>query len=108
MMYTEDMRIGERIEDRKCPKCGSVEKQVKSGINPSGTQRNLCRLCGCRYTHNPKTREKPEEIKVLALRAYYSGVSGRGVGKIFGMSHINVMNWIKKNGGSVDKSADEI
>ena len=27
---------------------------------------------------------------------YYSGVSGRGVGKFFGMSKANVYNWIKK------------
>ena len=28
---------------------------------------------------------------------YYSGVSGRGVGKVLGMSKSNVYNWIKKN-----------
>ena len=27
---------------------------------------------------------------------YYSGVSGRGVGKVLGMSKANVYNWIKK------------
>ena len=102
------MRVAAKIDGRQCPKCLSTEKQMKSGVNPSGTQRNRCRVCGCRYTHNPKSREKSEEIKSAALRTYYSGVSGRGVGKIFGMSHINVMNWIKKNRWSVDKSADEI
>ena len=28
---------------------------------------------------------------------YYSGVSGRGVGKILKMNKSNVMNWIKKS-----------
>jgi hypothetical protein len=32
----------------------------------------------------------------MALKTYYMGVSGRGVGKIFGMSKANVCNWIKK------------
>lgn len=27
---------------------------------------------------------------------YYSGVSGRGVGKVLGMNKANVYNWIKK------------
>lgn len=102
------MKEAERIEGRKCPECGSTEHQMKSGLTSSGSQRNRCRVCGCRYTHNPKKRGIPEEIKEAALRTYYSGVSGRGVGKIFKMSHINVMNWIKKNSGSVDKSINEI
>ena len=96
------------VEGRKCPKCESTERQVRSGVNKCGTQRNICRVCGYRYTHNPKTRAISNELKEAAIRTYYSGVSGRGVGKIFRMSHINVMNWIKKTGGSVDKSADEI
>jgi transposase len=46
---------------------------------------------------DPKKREYPEEIQKMALKIYYSGVSGRGVGKILGMSKANVYNWIKKN-----------
>jgi len=102
------MRIAKQIEGRACPKCGGVTGQVRCGINESGTQRNRCKLCGYKYTLNPKSREKSDEIKAAALRTFYSGVSGRGVGKIFGMSHINVMNWIKKNGSGVDKCSDEI
>lgn len=33
----------------------------------------------------------------MAIKAYYAGASGRGVGKIFGFSKANVYNWIKKN-----------
>jgi len=102
------MRVAEIIEGRQCPKCGSTERQVKSGLTDSGSQRNRCRECGCRYTHNRKKRGISEEVKEAALRAYYSGVSGRGVGKIFKMSHINAMNWIKKNSRGVDKSINEI
>ena len=39
----------------------------------------------------------------MATKTYYAGVSGRGVGKIFGMSKANVYNWIKKNGGRPEK-----
>ena len=53
--------------------------------------------CGIVYTLNPKKREYPEEIRLQAIKTYYTGASGRGVGKIFGMSKANVYNWIKKN-----------
>jgi transposase-like protein len=96
----------EKTDGLKCPKCGSTEHQMKSGLTDCGSQRNKCGVCGCRYTPKPKERGMSKEIKEAAIRTYYSGVSGRGVGKIFKMSHINVMNWIKKNSGSVDKSPD--
>lgn len=57
----------------------------------------MCKECGSNYTMDPKKIEYPEETKKLALKMYYSGVSGRGVGKILGMSKANVYNWIKKN-----------
>jgi len=84
-------------ENRRCPKCGNVENQINKGKNPSGTQRCRCKDCGIVYTLNPKQREYPEETVMLAMKMYYSGVSGRGVGKILGMSKANVYNWIKKN-----------
>lgn len=49
------------------------------------------------YTFEPKTRKYPEEVREMAIKAYYAGASGRGVGKIFGFSKANVYNWIKKN-----------
>ena len=81
---------------KQCPKCGKVENQVKMGYNRSGTQRCMCKECGTRYTIAPKIREYPEETRELAIKMYYSGVSGRGVGKLLGMSKRSVYNWIKK------------
>ena len=84
-------------EKRQCPTCGRVESQINKGYNRSGTQRCKCKECGSNYTKNPKNVEYSEETKLLAMKMYYSGVSGRGVGKILGMSKANVYNWIKKN-----------
>lgn len=97
------MRTAKKIEGRKCPKCDSIEEQTNYGFNRSGTQRCKCNKCKCIYTFNPKIREYPEDIKKKAIKVYYSGVSGRGIGKIFGMSKANIYNWIKKTGESVDK-----
>ena len=82
---------------RRCPECGKIEQQVNAGKNRSGTQRCFCNECKKYYTLNPKTREYSEETRKQALKIYYAGVSGRGVGKILGMSKANVYNWIKKN-----------
>ena len=83
-------------EKRKCPLCGDEKKQVKMGYNRSGTQRCKCKECGKTYTINPKKRAYPEETRQLAIKMYYSGVSGRGVGKVLGMDKANVYRWIKK------------
>ena len=83
-------------ENRKCPLCGRIENQIKKGYNRSGTQRCMCKECGVVYTMDPKKREYPEETKKLAIKMFYSGVSGRGVGKVLGMNKANVYNWIKK------------
>ena len=56
----------------------------------------MCKECGVNYTIEPKRNEYPEETRKLAMKLYYTGVSGRGVGKYFGMSKANVYNWIKK------------
>ena len=83
-------------EARRCPKCGQIEKQIKKGRNRSGTQRCECLLCGTRYTLEPKIRAYSEEMREQAIKTYYSGVSGRGVGLLFGMGKENIYRWIKK------------
>ena len=64
-----------------------------------------CKECGKYYTIDPKRHEYPEETRELAIKMYYGGVSGRGVGKILKMNKSNVMNWIKK-GHSQGEGAD--
>ena len=83
-------------QEQKCPKCGCTGNQKKKGFNRSGTQRCECKECGGTYTIDPKRHDYPEDVRDAAIRAYYSGATGRGVGRQFGMSKANVYNWIKK------------
>ena len=85
-------------ENRRCPKCGLTENQINAGYNRSGTQRCVCKTCNQKYTLNGKTREYPEETKQQAMKIYFSGVSGRGTGKVMGLGKNTVLDWIKKNG----------
>jgi len=82
--------------ERQCPKCASEENQVNFGHNRSGTQRCKCQKCGATYTLQPKTRSHSEETQQQAMKIYYAGVSGRGVGKVMGLGKNTVLNWIKK------------
>lgn len=90
------MRTAKEVADRQCPVCGKTKNQVNAGRNRSGTQRCFCKDCKKYYTLNPKTREYSEEIRRQAIKTFYSGASGRAVGKAFGFSKANVYNWIKK------------
>ena len=79
-----------------CPSCQQTDGQMKNGRNRSGAQQILCRHCRKTYTLEPKRNAYDEETQALALKIYYAGASGRGVGKVLGMSKANVYNWIKK------------
>lgn len=101
------MRKATIEEGKICPNCKEQENRVKIGYNRSGTQRCRCKKCGTRYTLNPKKHEYPDETKELAIKMYYSGVSGRGVGKVLGMNKANVYNWIKKLNTDVENLPSE-
>ena len=66
---------------------------MKRGFTVAKSQRYFCKDCNNKYT--PVTKHYSEEQKALAIKTYYAGTSGCGVGKIFGMSHQNVFRWIK-------------
>jgi len=80
-----------------CPRCKAADGQMKNGKNRSNTQSFLCRHCKKAYPPEPKRVAYDESVRTQAVKTYYAGVSGRGVGKIFGFSKANVYNWIKKN-----------
>jgi transposase-like protein len=91
------MKTEIKEENKCCAVCGQSEGQMKNGRNRSGTQTILCRFCKRTYTLDPKRHAYDEETRTIALKMYYAGTSGRGVGKVLGMSKANVYNWIKKN-----------
>ena len=75
--------------------CGSETGQTRKGYNRLETQRYLCGKCGTTYTIGRKDRAYPEETRELALKMYYSGISGRRAGKVLATNKANAYNWIK-------------
>lgn len=80
----------------RCARCGSEKQQYKYGKNRSGTARYRCSECGKAYTPEPAKSTYSEEEKTTAIKTYYEGASGRGVGRLQKMSKANVFRWIKE------------
>lgn len=79
----------------RCPKCKSSKRQVKNGLNQSGSQKYLCRGCGSVHTPDPKRNGYPDEIRLLAIRMYVEGNSYNAIGRILKVNPQSVVNWVK-------------
>ncbi len=83
----------------KCPKCGN-DKRVKSGFN-NKKQRYLCKECKCHYTVSQ--RGYPEHIRRKAIQLYLEGNGFRRIERIIKVSHVSVINWVKKAGAKLEE-----
>ena len=89
---------------RKCPKCGSETRQHKIGFTAAGSQRYKCQECGCKYTPEPKPQGYPEELRQKAVRMYLDGLNFRRIGRLLGVDHVSVMNWVKAYAETMDEA----
>ena len=84
-----------------CKKCQS-EKYVKSG-HIRGKQRYQCKVCGCQFT-NTKPRGVDPALKAFAVVLYsFCGVSMGNLGRIFKVSTVAVLKWIKAAAARVEE-----
>ena len=79
----------------KCHECGSLQI-VKNGHTKKGSARYICRDCGVTRVLEPNEVYNDKQ-KELVIKAYQERSSLRGVGRVFGISHQTVFNWVKKN-----------
>lgn len=78
----------------KCPKCRTIQHQIRDGFTAAQSQRYRCKACGCRYTPNPKDRGYDEEVRTQALTLHLEGVSLREIARLLEVNHQSVANWI--------------
>lgn len=90
-----------------CPYCEDTKQQVKAGHTRSGNQRFQCQLCRRRYTPSPRDRGYRQETKAIAVNLYLEGKGVRYIGRILGLHHQSVTNWVNAfcERGLIDKSA---
>jgi transposase-like protein len=78
----------------ECPKCSSL-KTIKSGI-VNNRQRYKCKKCNYNFTVNKLGKNIDVYYVVKALQLYMEGLSYREIERILGISHVTVMNWVKR------------
>ena len=61
----------------------------------------MCKNCGCNYTVGQ--RGYPEHIKRKAIQLYLEGHGFRRIERILKVSHVSVINWVKKAGAKLDE-----
>ena len=87
------------IGEKKYPKCGREEK-VKNGFM-RGKQRYKCKNCGCNYIGG--RHGYPEDIKQKAIKYYLEGNGFRRIERLLHVSHVSVINWVKKDADEIRK-----
>ena len=78
----------------QCPHCRSVERQVKSGFNRTGTQRLQCQTCRRQYTPAPNPLGYDDKTREAALKLYLEGNGFRRIGRLLSVNHQSVANWV--------------
>jgi len=79
-----------------CPKCNSQEL-IKSGVIKE-RQRFRCKHCSYSFTVLKEGKNIDPYYVIKALQLYIEGVTFREIERILGVSHVSVMNWVKKYG----------
>jgi transposase len=81
------------MSELKCKKCGGTH-YVKAG-RIRDHQRYKCKDCGCQFTETPRRGVHPV-LRSFALVLYaVCAVSQEKIGKLFGVSGVAVLKWIK-------------
>ena len=79
-----------------CPNCSS-DQIVKSGI-VNKKQRYKCKQCNYFFTVNKIGKKIDDYFVNKALQLYLEGLSYREIERILGISHVSIMNWVKRYG----------
>lgn len=87
-----------------CPRCEST-KTVKSGFI-NNRQRFKCKDCNYYFTVQKLGKQIDNYLVIKALQLYIEGVSYREIERLLGISHVSVMNWVRKYKITAPKNTD--
>lgn len=77
-----------------CPKCDS-KTISKNGVIKE-KQRYKCLDCNYNFTVEKMGKSIDSYYVIKALQLYIEGVNYREIERLLGISHVSVMNWVKK------------
>lgn len=78
----------------RCPHCEATEEQTAYGRTARGSQRYKCRACARVYTPEPLPLGYGDDVKREAVRLYLEGTNFRRIGRVLGVNHQSVINWV--------------
>ena len=87
-----------------CPRC-KANHIIKSGIVKS-RQRYFCKDCKYFFSVEKEGKSIDPYYVVKALQLYIEGISYREIERILGVSHVSVINWVKKYKISIPENYD--
>jgi transposase-like protein len=87
-----------------CPNCGHNEHVIKSGLNQTKSQRYRCQACRRYFTVDPKPHGYDLALRKQALKLYLEGTSFRAIGRLLGIHHQSVSNWITQAAAALPTS----
>ena len=82
------------MKPEACPNCAG-QSIVKAGILKE-RQRYKCKNCGYHFTVNKLGKAIDNYYVSKALQLYLEGLSYREIERIIGVSHVSIMNWVKR------------
>ena len=66
-----------------------------------GRQRYKCKACGYNYTVDDDKVSAKDKKRRFALSLYLEGLGFHSIARLLNVSHVTVINWIKKFGASL-------
>ncbi len=87
-----------------CPRCDSSDV-TKSGVIKD-RQRFFCKSCQYHFTVDKLGKGISTYYVIKALQLYIEGVSYREIERLLGVSHVSVMNWVKKYQIKIPKNSE--
>ncbi len=77
-----------------CPSCQQNHYVIKSGLNRTRTHRYRCQACQRYFTPRPKPQGYEARLHEQALQLYLEGTSLRAIGRLLGVHHQTISNWL--------------
>jgi hypothetical protein len=87
-----------------CPRCDGTNI-IKSGIVKE-RQRFKCKSCNYNFSVQKLGKQIDNYLVIKALQLYIEGVSYREIERLLGISHVSVMNWVRKYNAQAPSNPD--
>ena len=89
---------------KTCPHRHSPERQVKNGLNPSGSQRYQCNVCRRKYTPKPNPQGYGAAVRQRAVQMYVDGGNFRRIARALKVAPQSVVNGVNARAAQLPES----